>query len=211
MLISSRAALVACSIAVLSAVPTVTNATTLTAAQSSGVFNLTLSDAFGTGTFGTVTVTNLGGGTADIKLDMSPTSSSIHAPTSLSRSAWLLAEVFSRVRSAQSELLPLVSGSGPFSNSPFGGFNVAIQSSCTQGNCGPSDGSTIDLHVLISLACSAPRANTIRMISSSPRISLNPAAQVTDAPASSAQLDFVTNSASGRSVAFRQRACWRCR
>src|SRR5258707_417484 len=69
----TRGAIAVCSFAALLAVPTVGNATTLTAAQSfTSAFNLTQSNAFGTGNFGTVTVTDLGGGSADIKLDVSP-------------------------------------------------------------------------------------------------------------------------------------------
>jgi hypothetical protein len=140
--------LAACSFVVLLAAPTVGSATTLTAAQSFGTFNLTLSNAFGSGSFGTVTVSDLGNSTADIKLDVSPnfvldTGAHFAFTFSLASGGSVQASSVS-----PNPNFSLVSGSGPFTNAPFGDFNVAIQSSCTAGNCGSSNGSTIDLHVL---------------------------------------------------------------
>jgi hypothetical protein len=144
----ARGAIAACSFAALLAVPAVASATTLTAAQSYGTFNITLSDAFGTGSFGTVKVTDLGSGVADIKLDVSPnfvldTGAHFAFTFSLATGGTVDASSVS-----PNPNFSLVTTAGPYSNSPFGNFNVAIQSSCTLGNCGPGDGSTIDLHVL---------------------------------------------------------------
>jgi len=127
--------------------PTPGNAATLTPAQSFTTFNLTLSDAFGTGSFGTVKVSDLGGGTADILVNVAPnfildTGSHFALTFSLVAGGTVQAGSVS-----PNPNFSLVSGSGPFGNSPFGNFNTAIQSSCTQGNCGPSNGQTLDLHV----------------------------------------------------------------
>jgi hypothetical protein len=144
----ARGAIAACSFAALLAVPTVSSATTLDAATSFTTFNLTLSDAFGTGSFGTVKVTDLGGGVADIKLDVSPnfvldTGAHFSFTFSLAGAGSVDASSVS-----PNPNFSLVTTAGPYTNAPFGDFTVAIQSSCTTGNCGPSDGSTIDLHVL---------------------------------------------------------------
>src|SRR4029078_7634475 len=60
-----RGALAAFSFFALLANPSVGSATTLTPAQSFTTFNLTLSDAFGTGSFLSVTVSDRGGGAAN--------------------------------------------------------------------------------------------------------------------------------------------------
>jgi hypothetical protein len=67
-----RGALAAFSFLALLANPSVGSATTLTTAQSFTTFNLTLSDAFGTGSFGSVTVSDLGGGVANFAVSVAP-------------------------------------------------------------------------------------------------------------------------------------------
>jgi hypothetical protein len=109
-----------------------------------GTMDITLSNGFLTvPSAGTVTVTNLGGGVADINWDVAPNlviNAGGHFPLTFSLltgsvDAGTLASPFF-----------VASGSGPFDNDPFKGFANAIDGNCAPGGngCGTS---VIDFHV----------------------------------------------------------------
>jgi hypothetical protein len=111
-----------------------------------GTYDLTLSDAFGTGLFGTVTVSDLGSGTAKFDLEVSPnflldTGAHYAFTFSLAGSGHVDTSTIS------SSHFTLASGTS-FSNAPFGDFTSAIQGDCTDGNCGPTLGSSLIFNVL---------------------------------------------------------------
>jgi hypothetical protein len=111
-----------------------------------GTYALTQSEAFGTGSFGSVTVSALGANDANILVNVSPNfllDTGSHFATTFS-----LAGGSVDTTSFSSSHFSLVPGSGPFSNSPFGTFTSAIQADCTQGNCGPTLGSSFSFNVL---------------------------------------------------------------
>jgi hypothetical protein len=111
-----------------------------------GTYALTQSNAFGTGSFGSVTVSALGANDANILVNVSPNfllDTGSHFATTFS-----LAGGSVDTTSFSSSHFSLVPGSGPFSNSPFGTFTSAIQADCTQGNCGPTLGSSFSFNVL---------------------------------------------------------------
>jgi hypothetical protein len=113
---------------------------------SFGTYNFTQSTAFGTGSFGAVTVSNLGGGTARIDVEVAPNfllDTGSHFPLTFSLAGTGTVDT----TSFNSSHFSLVSGSS-FSNSPFGTFTSAIQADCTQGNCGPTLGSSLIFNVL---------------------------------------------------------------
>ncbi len=140
----ARAALVASSFMALLTIPTVSNATTLTAIQSYGTYTFTQSDAFGTGVFGTVKVSDLGGGVADFLVNVTPNfdldTGAHHILT--------FGLVGGTVGSISNVIFSTTTGTN-IGNPPFGGFNREIDSSCTQGNptCRTANGQSFDFHV----------------------------------------------------------------
>jgi hypothetical protein len=140
----ARAALAACAFAALLASPTIGNATTLTAAQSYGTYTFTQSNAFGTGVFGTVKVSDLGGGVADFLVNVTPNydldTGAHHILT--------FGLVGGTVGSISNAIFSASTGTN-IGNPPFGGFNRVIDSSCTQGNptCRAANGQGFDFHV----------------------------------------------------------------
>ena len=111
-----------------------------------GTYFLTQSGAFGTGSFGSVTVSDLGGSIAKIDVEVAPnflldTGGHFAFALSLNGTGHVDPTSFN------SGHFSLVSGSS-FMNSPFGNFNTAIQANCTQGNCGPTLGSSLVFNVL---------------------------------------------------------------
>jgi hypothetical protein len=140
---SASAALAVGSVIAIAA-PTVGNATT----YSFGTYNLTLSDAFGTGSFGTVTVADLGSGVADIAVNVDPNfivDTGSHFPLTFS-----LAGGAVDATSFSNNHFSLATTLGPYANSPFGDFTSAIQSDCTTGanpNCRSDNGHAFDFHV----------------------------------------------------------------
>ena len=69
---AGRGVLAACSFVALLAAPTVGSATTLNATDALGTYQFSLSDAFGSGNFGTVTISSLGGTKVDIAVNVAP-------------------------------------------------------------------------------------------------------------------------------------------
>jgi hypothetical protein len=147
--VSARWFMAACSFGVLLASPTVSGATTLNAAQSLGSYQFSLSDAFGSGNFGTVTISTVSGSTVDIAVNVSPNyllDTGAH-------------EVFTFSLVAGASIVPgSLTGSGvshftiqgpvaSVGNPPFGNFTWDITSNCTQGNCGPTNGQSFDFQV----------------------------------------------------------------
>jgi hypothetical protein len=113
---------------------------------SFGTYDLTQSQAFGTGSFGTVTISDLGGGTADVKIDVSP-NYVLDAGGHWAGAFSLAAGGSVDSSSISSPHLTLASGSS-FANDPFKFFTSALQADCTKGNCGPTLGSSYDFHIL---------------------------------------------------------------
>lgn len=137
-----RSALVATILVFGAACPS--NATTLTAADSYGVYTLALSDAFGNGAFGTVSVSDLGGGTAKFLINVAPNylldTGSHHLMTlNLVGGGVIDASTISNTHFS--------AATGNFSNSPFRYFNTAINSDCTKGKCGPTNGQIFSFNV----------------------------------------------------------------
>jgi hypothetical protein len=111
-----------------------------------GTYLLNVSDRFGAGPFGSVTVSDLGGGTAEIEVDVAPnflldTGSHFTMTLSLAGSASIDANSFS------SSYFHLASGDS-FKNAPFQSFTSAISADCTKGNCGPTLGSSLTFEVV---------------------------------------------------------------
>jgi hypothetical protein len=113
---------------------------------SFGTYDFTQSDAFGTGSFGSVAVTDLTGGTAHFVVDVTPNflldTGNGHHLFALS-----LAGGSIDASSISSSHISLASG-GPFGSSPFGNFTSAFDADCTQGNCGPTLGTSFSFNVL---------------------------------------------------------------
>lgn len=112
---------------------------------SFGTYDLTQSDAFGTGSFGQVTVSDLTGGTAHVLVNVAPNyllDTGSHFAFTFS-----LAGGSVDVSSISSPHFQLVSGSS-FDNSPFKGFTSAFQADCDNGNCGPILGSSFSFNIL---------------------------------------------------------------
>jgi hypothetical protein len=119
---------------------------------SFGTYIFTQSDAFGTGSFGSVTVSNLGGGVANVSVNMSPnyildTGSHWAGTFSLAGAGTVDPNAFGTGHAFSSTHFSLATG-GSFSNSPFGTFTSAIQADCTKGNCGPTLGISYSFHIL---------------------------------------------------------------
>ena len=111
-----------------------------------GDYLLTQSDAFGTGSFGHVVVSNIGGTTAQVSVQVNPNfllDTGSHYAFTLSLNGGSI-----DTTSFNSTHFSLVSGGGPFSNSPFGTFTSAIAADCTRGNCGPTLGSSLIFNIL---------------------------------------------------------------
>jgi len=131
--------------AIAIAAPNGANANTF----SFGIYNLTQSDAFGTGAFGTVTVSDLGSGVADIAVSVAPNfivDTGGHFPLTFSLAGGTVNQ--STLSSPYSLVTPTPAGG--FANAPFGNFTSAIQSSCTQGAsppCQTANGQGFDFHV----------------------------------------------------------------
>ena len=141
--------LAACSFAALLIAPTVGSATTLSATDALGTYQFSLSEAFGSGNFGTVTISSVSGTTVDIAVNVSPN--------------YLLDtgshELFTFSLVAGASIVPnSLTGSGvshftihgpvaSVGNPPFGDFTWDITSNCTQGNCGPTNGQSFDFQV----------------------------------------------------------------
>jgi hypothetical protein len=122
-------------------------ATTLTAAESYGTYNYSRSDAFGSGSFGTVTVSDLGSGTAKFQIDVAPNSlldTGAHYILTLSLVSGGTVDTSSISNSV------FTVAAGTFSNPPFGNFNVAFSSPCNQGNptCQATNGQGFSFNVL---------------------------------------------------------------
>ena len=143
-----RGALAAFSFFALLANPSVGSATTLTPAQSFTTFNLTLSDAFGTGRFGSVTVSDLGGGVANFAVNVAPN----YLVDTGAHSVLTFDPLFSAggaVNSISNSHFT-VSGPGSYGNSPFGNFTFKIESDCTNGanpTCKAANGQSFSFHV----------------------------------------------------------------
>ena len=143
-----RGALAAFSFVALLANPSVGSATTLTPAQSFTTFNLTLSDAFGTGSFGSVTVSDLGSGVANFAVSVAPNflvDTGSHSVLTFSP----LFSVGGAVNSISNSHFT-VSGPGSYGNSPFGDFTFKIESDCTNGanpTCKAANGQSFSFHV----------------------------------------------------------------
>src|SRR5260221_2091155 len=128
------------------------------AATITTTYNLTLSDAFGTGQFGTVVVTDnedaqhhlIAGSCAHISVNVTPnfildTGAHFAFTFSLAGGATVDTTTFNKYDATHSHF-SLASGSS-FSNAPFGTFTQAIQANCTQGNCGPTLGPLLSFNV----------------------------------------------------------------
>lgn len=143
-----RGVLAAFSFVALLSNPSVGSATTLTATQSFTTFNLTLSDAFGTGSFGTVTVSDLGGGVANFAISVAPN----YLVDTGAHSVLTFDPLFSAggaVNSISNSHFT-VSGPGSYANSPFGNFTFKIESDCTTGanpTCKAANGQGFSFHV----------------------------------------------------------------
>src|SRR5262249_23152675 len=111
-----------------------------------GTYDLTQSEAFGTGSFGTVKISDFGGGTAEVKVDVSP-NYVLDVGNTHWAGAFSLAGGSVDTNSLSSPHLTLASGSS-FQTSPFKFFTSAIQADCTEGNCGPTLGSSYTFHIL---------------------------------------------------------------
>ena len=135
------------------ATPSIGSATTLNATQALGTYQYSLSNAFGSGNFGTVTVSVFSGTTVDISVSV--------APNFLLNTGAHEVLTFSLVAGGTVDTTSITSnGTGPASqfsvtgpqagitNAPFGDFTWSIASSNTNGNDGPVIGSTLDFHVL---------------------------------------------------------------
>ena len=143
-----RGALAAFSFLALLADPSVGSATTLTTAQSFTTFNLTLSDAFGTGSFGSVTVSDLGGGVANFAVSVAPN----YLVDTGAHSVLTFDPLFSAggAVNAISNSHFTASGPGSYGNSPFGNFTFKIESDCTNGanpTCKAANGQGFSFHV----------------------------------------------------------------
>jgi hypothetical protein len=126
------------------AAPSAGNANTF----SFGTYDLTLSNAFGTGSFGTVTVSDLTGGVADIAVNVAPNyvvDTGGHFPLTFSLAGGTVVTT-----SFSNTHYSLDTASGPFSNDPFSSFTSAIQSDCTDGassTCQTENGHGFDFKV----------------------------------------------------------------
>ncbi len=143
-----RGTLAALSFAALLANPGVGSATTLTASQSFTTFNLTLSDAFGTGSFGTVTDSDLGGGIANFAVSVAPN----YLVDTGAHSVLTFDPLFSAGGAVNSISNSHFTASGPgsYANSPFGNFTFKIESDCTTGanpTCKAANGQSFSFHV----------------------------------------------------------------
>jgi hypothetical protein len=143
-----RGALAAFSFVALLANPSVGSATTLTTAQSFTTFNLTLSNAFGTGSFGSVTVSDLGGGVANFAVSVAPN----YLVDTGAHSVLTFSPLFSAggAVNSVSDSHFTVSGPGSYGNPPFGNFTFKIESDCTMGaspGCKAANGQAFNFHV----------------------------------------------------------------
>ena len=125
------------------AAPSAGNANTF----SFGTYDLTLSNAFGTGSFGTVTVSDLGSGLADIAVSVAPNyvvDTGGHFPLTFS-----LAGGTVDTASFSNTHYSLHTASASFSNDPFSTFTSAIQSNCggADPTCQADNGHGFDFHV----------------------------------------------------------------
>jgi len=143
-----RHGLIGAAILALASAPTAVNAsTTFTAAESFGTWNLTLSDAFGTGTFGTVTVTDFGLAVADISVNVAPA-----YLTDTGNGHFIF--TFSLAGGGTVDTLTISNtnftygGPGNYKNSPFQFFTSEISSSCNGGGaCTSTNGQVFNFHV----------------------------------------------------------------
>jgi hypothetical protein len=120
---------------------------------SFGTYNFTQSDAFGTGSFGSVTISDLGGGTANVTVNVSPnyildTGSHWAGTFSWAGAGTIDPNAFGLGHAFSSTHFSLATTGAPFSNPPFGTFTSAIKADCTKGNCGPTLGSSYSFHIL---------------------------------------------------------------
>ena len=146
---SARQFIAAFSFALLAA-PTVSGATTLNAAQSLGTYQFSLSDAFGSGNFGTVTVSTVSGSTVDIAVNVAPNfflDTGSHELFTFSLVAGGTVDTSSLTGTGVSHFTVTGPVAG-VSNPPFGNFTWEITSNCTQGSCGSTNGQSFDFHVL---------------------------------------------------------------
>jgi hypothetical protein len=146
---AARGVLAACSFVALLAAPTVGSATTLNATDALGTYQFSLSDAFGSGNFGTVTISSLGGTKVDIAVNVSPnylldTGSHELFTFSLATGGTVVPGSLTGTGVSHFTLSGPVS---PVGNAPFGNFTWEITSNCTQGNCGPTNGQSFDFQV----------------------------------------------------------------
>jgi hypothetical protein len=141
---SVRSALLTLALAglALEGLPTTSRAATV----GFGTYDLTQSNAFGTGSFGTVKISDLGGGNAEVKVDVSP-NYILDVGATHWAGAFTLAGGSVDASSISSPHLTLAPGNS-FQNSPFKFFTSAIEADCTKGNCGPTLGATYSFHIL---------------------------------------------------------------
>jgi len=147
---SARQFIAAFSFGALLAAPTVSGATTLNAAQSLGTYQFSLSDAFGSGNFGTVTVSTVSGSTVDIAVNVAPNfflDTGSHELFTFSLVAGGTVDTSSLTGTGVSHFTVTGPVAG-VSNPPFGNFTWEITSNCTQGSCGSTNGQSFDFHVL---------------------------------------------------------------
>lgn len=143
-------ALAACSFVALLTAPTVGSATTLNAADALGTYQFSLSDAFGSGNFGSVTISTVSGSTVDIAVNVAPNfflDTGSHELFSFSLGAGGTVDT-SSLSGVGASHFAVQGPIAPDGNSPFGNFTWNITSDCTQGNCGSTNGQSFHFHVL---------------------------------------------------------------
>jgi hypothetical protein len=122
------------------------------ATQALGTYQFSVSNAFGSGNFGTVTVSTFSGTTVDISVSVAPNfllNSGTHEVLTFSLVAGGTVDTSSITSNGTGPASQFsVAGPATTSNPPFGDFTWQITSSNTNGNDGPVIGSTLDFHVL---------------------------------------------------------------
>jgi hypothetical protein len=136
-----------------------------------GTYVLTQSDAFGTGVFGTVTVSSDGSGGAIFDVNVAPNfiidTGTHHAFTfSLSNPSDPHTVTFLPPTNTTVFTQAGVSLNGSFANDPFRFFTSAIDSTCTQGSCGPTNGSELkfDLSNFVQLEAATQLFNGLQIL-----------------------------------------------
>lgn len=123
----------------------------LVSAPASAV-DFTLSDAFGTGVFGTITATDNGGGNVDVLVQMAPnfiidTGSHFALTLSLIGTGRIVESSFNLVGGVDVFTAQPHLAVAAYSNSPFGQFTDAVVGACGSGASGLLCGSTMSFSI----------------------------------------------------------------